>query len=145
MLKRNKGSDKMNPVWETQFKIIKGVLLVNSAIGVIGVFIANPPLPFLVGLLFGTIISLLNFRLLSLTLNKAVKMQPHQAQAYTSIRYMIRYLIIGLVLYISIQAEYIHVLGTIFGILSLKFVILQKELFNNKQYFKNIFKRKEAK
>lgn len=135
----------MNSIGETQIRIIKGVLIVNGIIGLVGILLVKPPMPFLTGLLFGTIISLLNFRLLSLTMKKAVEMQPHQAQVYATTRYMIRYFIIGMVLYISIKAEYIHVLGTFLGIITLKFVILKKELFNNKQYFKNIFKRKEAK
>lgn len=144
MSKRTKGSDGMDGIWDTQLKIIKGVLIVNGIIGAVAVFIAKPPMPFLTGLVFGTIIALLNFRLLSLTLNKAVKMQPHQARAYAASRYILRYIIIGMVLYISVKAEHIHALGTIAGIITLKFVVLQKELFNNKQYFKNIFKRKEA-
>ncbi|SDJ89353.1 ATP synthase subunit I [Natronincola ferrireducens] len=135
----------MSSLWDTQVKIVKGVLLLNTIIGIVGIFFVNSPMMFLTGLLFGTIMSLLNFRLLFLTLKKAVEMAPHQARVYTTSRYMLRYFIMGMILYISIKADYIHSFGTILGVITLKLVVLQKELFNDKQYFKNIFKRKEAK
>ncbi|MCC5909657.1 MAG: ATP synthase subunit I [Clostridiaceae bacterium] len=135
----------MDALRNTQMQIIKGVLIVNGCIAIIGLLLISPALPFLIGLLFGTIISILNFRLLYLTVNKAVTMREAQAKIYAASRYMLRYFVVGIVLYISIKADYINILGTILGIITLKIVILKKELFNSKAYFKNIFKRKEAK
>lgn len=133
----------MGLTWDTQLKVAKGVLIVNAIIGIISLFLIKPPLPFLLGLIFGTIISILNFRLLALTVEKSVKLEPSQAQTYAASRYMIRYFIVGIVLYISIKADYINVLGTIIGIITLKFVILKQEAFNDKEFFKKIFRRKE--
>jgi len=131
--------------WETQVKIAKGMVILNLIIAGISYFIFDPWVPFLTGLLFGTIIALLNFRLLSLTLEKSVRMLPEKAQVYATSRYFVRFLLYGIVLFISIRAEYINVLGTICGLISLKLIILKTELFNDPQYFKNIFKRKEGK
>ena len=134
----------MGLTWDTQFKIAKGVLIVNAIIGIISLFLIKTPLPFLLGLIFGTIISILNFRLLALTIEKAVKLEPGKAQTYTASRYMIRYFIVGIVLYVSIKANYINVLGTAIGMLTLKFVILKCEAFNDKEFFKKILRRKEV-
>ena len=87
----------MGSTWDVQIKVAKGVLILNSIIAGIGYFIFNPWTPFITGLLFGTIIALLNFRLLSLTLEKAVYMRPEKAQIYATSRYFIRFLLYGAV------------------------------------------------
>lgn len=135
----------MGSIWDTQIKIAKGMFILNFIIAGISYFIFDPWVPFLTGLFFGTIIALLNFRLLSLTLEKSVKMLPEKAQIYVSSRYFVRFLLSGIVMFISIKAEYINVLGTIFGLISLKLIILKVEVFNDSQFYKNIFKRKEGK
>lgn len=134
----------MGPTWDIQIKVAKGVLILNGLIALVSTFFITPWLPFFMGLLFGSLIGLLNFRLLSLTLEKAVKMPPGKAQAYASSQYFLRYIIMGAVIYISIQADYIHVLGTILGLISIKLVILKTELFSSKEFFQNIFKRREG-
>lgn len=135
---------RVNATKDLQLKIIKGVLVLNGCIGIVGLLLAKPPLPFLVGLLLGTIISILNFRLTALTLEKGLNMSPRRAEAYVASRYMIRYFIIGAVFYISIKADYIHLLGTVIGIITLKFVILYREIFGNKQFIQKIFRRREV-
>ncbi|KAB3530904.1 ATP synthase subunit I [Alkaliphilus serpentinus] len=132
-------------VKETQVNILIGALLLNGFFGVVGFFVVEDYFPYLGGILFGVIIALLNFRLLFLTLDRAVKMPPAKAQAYATSRYFIRYVITGVVVYVSIRAQHINVLGTILGLISLKLVIFKTQLFNSKAYFKNIFKRKEEK
>lgn len=129
----------MGQTWGIQVKIAKGVLLLNTAIAVFGFFIFKPWVPFLKGLIFGTIIAILNFRLLALTTEKAVKMPPHKAQVYAGTRYAIRYLINAIVLIISLKADYINALGTIIGLISIKPVVLKVGLFNDAKFFKNIF------
>ncbi len=80
---------------------------------------------------------------LSKTLSRAVQLPPDKAQSYTTRKYFLRYVIYGVVLWVSIQADYIHVLGTIVGLLLIKVVLLTTNLFNDKHYFLNIFRRKE--
>lgn len=144
MAEREKGSDQVNPLKNTHDKVIKGVILFDIIVGGLGLILIKPPLPFLTGLVFGTVISVLNFRLLYLTLNKAVQMPPAKAQVYATSRYFIRYIITGIVIYVSIKAQHINVLGTVVGLISLKIAVLATELFNSKQFFINIFKRKEG-
>ncbi|NLK72879.1 MAG: ATP synthase subunit I, partial [Clostridiales bacterium] len=91
----------------------------------------------------GTLIAVLNFNLLSNTMEKAAQMAPERAQRYASSKYYIRFAIYGVVLYISIIAPYINEVGTIIGLLTVKLVILIMYAFNDKNYYKKVFKRKK--
>lgn len=135
----------METVAEIQRKIFKGVIILSSLVSVFGFIFVKKPVPFVLGVLFGTIVGILNFRLMYLSLTKAVKMLPHKAQVYGTTSYFTRYAITGAVLFVSIKRDHINVLGTILGLVAMKMVILKYELFNDKNYFKEIFKRKEEK
>ncbi len=126
----------------TQLILLKGVAIFIGLLSVVSVVLLKEPKPFITGLVFGSIMGFLNFRLLYITLTKAVKMQPHKAQGYAVSNYMARYAITGAVLYVSIKADHINVFGVLVGLFALKLVILKKELFQ-KEFWKVIFKRKE--
>lgn len=128
---------------ELQRKIIKYMLFANFVLVVLSFFVLEQPLNFIAGLAFGSGISALNFKELGMTLSRAVSLPPSRAQAYATKKYFIRYIVTAVVLYISIVAPYINVIGTIIGLTMIKFIILATNLFNDKQYFKNIIKRKE--
>lgn len=134
----------MGQTWDTQIEIAKKVVLLNIILGIFGFFIFSPWIDFARGLVFGTAIAILNFRLLALTVEKSVLMEPDKAKIYAGTRYVIRYLINAVVLIVSLKADYINPLGTIIGLISIKFVVLRVGLFNDKSFFKKIFtKRKE--
>ncbi|SDY63444.1 ATP synthase subunit I [Tindallia californiensis] len=135
----------MDEIMNTQKKIAKKVILFNSIAGLAGSLFLRPVSALWMGLLFGTLISLLNFRLLYLTLNRAVTMAPAKAQKYTTFRYLIRYLLTAVVLVVSLRSPNIHTLGTVIGLLMIKMVVLQQSLFNDSKYFKNIISGKEEK
>lgn len=113
-----------------QLKIIKNSLIVMGIIAVGSFFIFPEPKPFVTGLLFGSFINILNFRSMAIALEKAVKMNSGSASVYTSVMYMVRMIIYGIVLYISLKAPYINVLGTIIGLLLIK-IVIQIENFLN--------------
>ena len=92
----------------------------------------------LLGLLFGTIIAVLNFKLLALTIEKSVSMPQSKAQVYSASRYILRMTIVGVVLLVSAKAPHIDIIGVAIGLVSPKFVILARKLLIDK------LKRKEA-
>ena len=92
----------------------------------------------LLGLLFGTIIAVLNFKLLALTIEKSVSMPQSKAQVYSASRYILRMTIVGVVLLVSAKAPHINIIGVAIGLVSPKFVILARKLLIDK------LKRKEA-
>lgn len=130
---------------DLQHKTVKWVLVIDLVLIAIFFLLSKEPLTWAYGLIFGGSIGVLNFIELGKTLEKAVTMNPRRAQAYTASKYFIRYILTGVVLLVSLKANYINVLGTIIGLLLVKFVIISTNLFNDKQYFKNIFIRKEEK
>ncbi len=95
-------------------------------------------IPMIVGIIFGSVIAILNFRLLALTLEKAVNLPPGKAQAYTGVRYMIRLAITAAALIVSIKNPNLHIIGTAIGLISTQVVIFIKTLLASK------FKRKEV-
>lgn len=135
----------MTDVERTQKEIQRQVLAINMTVGLIGSIFIRPVLPLWMGLVFGTVVSLLNFRLLYLTINRAVTMAPGKAQKYTTSRYMIRYFLTAAVIVVSLKSSDINPLGTVIGLLMIKAVILKQNLFNDATYFKNIFSGKEEK
>jgi hypothetical protein len=100
-------------------------------------------MPFAIGLTFGVIISSVNFFELARTVHQSVLMPPKKAHGYATRHYFLRFIINAVVIFISIQAPYINIFGTILGLLLIKFVIYFTNLFNDKEYFKNIIRRKE--
>jgi hypothetical protein len=133
----------MESIKKMQFDMLRKVILVICFISGASVFIMDEPLGFIYGLVFGSGISLLNFFELANTLNRAVLMRPDKAQSFTVIKYFIRYIVTAIVVYISIVAPYINVLGTILGLIIIKLIILVSNLLGDKNYFKKIFRRKE--
>lgn len=130
----------MNETLELRMKIFKYTIILSIIIGIGSIFALNEPIPFLYGLAFGTLMSILNFSLLAKTVEKAVTMDPEKAKLYMTSRYSIRFFLYGVVLFVSIQAPYINVLGTIVGILSIKAIIYAINIFNDKEYFKRIWR-----
>ncbi len=87
-------------------------------------FVFKNPKPIVLGYIFGTIISILGFKLLHNTINKAVDMPPGKATAYSTVHYMLRYFIYFIVLGVAALADYLNFPAAILGLLMVKFVIL---------------------
>lgn len=118
--------------------VTKGIIVYDLIVIILLLITSTFDKPMLLGLLFGTLIAMLNFRLLAITINKSVTMPVSKAQIYSSAQYMMRMLITGVVIFVSVKAPYLHVIGVAIGLLSPKFVILAKALLIDK------LKRKEA-
>ncbi|MGL4796407.1 MAG: ATP synthase subunit I [Paraclostridium sp.] len=116
----------------------KGIIVFDLIALVLILLLSNSVKEMVTGLLFGSIISVLNFRLLAISLQKAVNYSVGKAQAYTSAQYSVRMFIIAVVLFVSVKSPHISVIGTTIGLLSTKFAILGKTLVIDK------LKRKEA-
>ncbi len=132
-----------NSLKSLENRILAFVLYADIALAIISVLVMEEPLRFILGLVFGSTISALNFKELSVTLRRAVEMQPARAQTFATKKYFFRYIVTAVVIYIAIVAPYINVIGTIVGLILIKFIILATNLFNDKHYYKNILKRKE--
>ena len=118
--------------------VTKGVIVYDLIFIILLLITSTFNKTMILGLLFGTMIAMLNFRLLAITINKSVTMPVSKAQIYSSAQYMMRMLITGVVIFVSVKAPHLNVIGVAIGLLSPKFVILAKALLIDK------LKRKEA-
>ena len=118
--------------------VTKGVIVYNFIVMILLLITSTFNKPMILGLVFGTIIAVLNFRLLAITLQKSLTMPVSRAQIYSGTQYMMRMIVTGVVLLVSIKSPNLNIIGAVIGLLGPKFVILAKTLLIDK------LKRKEA-
>ncbi len=82
----------------------------------ISVFIVKDIKSFIIGLLFGTIFSILKLILLEKTLNKAMGMSSSKAINYTRIHYTLRFFLTFVVLFVGYLRGF-DIIGVVIGIL----------------------------
>lgn len=114
----------MDELIKTKKVIIKNATIITGIGAILVFFLADDYLPYLKGVIFGFLIALLCFQQLSISLSKAMSLSPEKAQIFVAKRYLIRLFIYGLVIYISIVADYINVIGTLFGMISIKLSVI---------------------
>lgn len=118
-----------------QDKVISGIIKKAIAlsliiIGILAIFLKEPK-PYILGMIFGSSISILSFILMALTTRKAVLMEPSKAYGYSVGNYFIRYTIYFAVLLVAAKAEYIDFLATVLGIFVIKIVILSNAIYDS--------------
>lgn len=97
-------------------------ILIISGIGFfIGCFFVENIFWWAKGIAFGAIFSSLKLVLMEKTFEKVVVKEPNQAKIYAQINYFARYLLTGLVLVIAALEPSINIVGTIIGLISMKF------------------------
>lgn len=133
----------MTEVRALQISVIKYTYFIVGLASVallIGIKLAA--IPYILGLVLGSTISVLTFMLLANTLVKASFMSPGRAQIYMGVNYFLRFAIIAIVLYISTQMPYLNVFATVIGIFMVKGILYFIQLSDKRQLKQN-FKRKE--
>ena len=119
----------MNEVKSLQVLVIK---LVSRVVGIssLGLLVSlqGKAIPYVLGLILGSAISVLLFMLLANTIVKASFMDPGKAQLYTGSQYIVRMSIMAVVLYISTQVSYLNVFATAVGIFMVKAVLYAIQL-----------------
>ena len=104
-----------------------GLSLVVS--GVLLMALKNPK-PAVLGWIFGSLIAMAMFKLMYLTLLRAVDKSEAQASRYAGMHYLFRFALYAAVLVVAAKAEYLSLVGTFFGLLSVKYVILFRNMFD---------------
>lgn len=119
-------------------KVTLGIPVYDLIAILILVLISKFSIPMMTAIIFGSVIAALNFRLLALTLEKAVDLPPGKAQVHTGTRYIIRLVITAAALIVSIKNDNLHIIGTVIGLMSTQVVIFIQNLISSK------LKRKEG-
>ncbi len=109
--------------------IKRSIILIVVALAVMAVAFKEPK-PYLYGMLFGSIINILNFRLMYLSTKKAMALNMKGAQVHIVVNYLIRYMIYGLVLIVAVKADYMSLYTVILGLFVVKIVILSDAFYD---------------
>ncbi len=112
------------------FKIVRRTAIFSLLIIGVMAFVFKESKPIILGYVFGTLISILAFKLLDNTINKSVKMTPAKASGYATLQYFIRYFIYAIVLVVAAIADYLNFPAAVLGLLMVKIVILTSTIFD---------------
>ncbi|MGM0471017.1 MAG: ATP synthase subunit I [Bacillota bacterium] len=128
----------MEQGWQQTEAEIRGQVL--KAVGLMTLLLAlSLRLDWVLGYLLGSLISLLMFRLLALSIDEAVTMQIKGAQSSVFKKYLIRYLILGVVLYTALQVDHLNFLATVIGLFMVKLTIVTTTLYREaRDYLDNL-------
>lgn len=107
-----------------QIKIILRALIFAVVLSMLIAFIFSNPKEYIYGLLFSTSITVLNFRLMSISIQRALNMPQKKIKFFIATNYAIRTAIYGIILSVSYMADYLNFYTAIIGIFSVKIVIL---------------------
>lgn len=119
--------------WELRKSISLTALGLGAIFCLFSVIAVESYLPAVLGVIFGTLISVLNFNLLAKTTEKIAGMNPQQAQMKVTVNYVIRYVIYGVVLFISIKAPYLNPIGTTAGFFTCIIALYITQILQNKK------------
>jgi len=105
-------------------KIFKGIVVLDVIFIAIIYILGKFDIPMLQGILIGSVYALLNFRLIAVSLNRAVQMSPGRAQVFASISYMGRLALTAAIILAAIKVDYINAFGVIVPMFFPKIIIV---------------------
>lgn len=123
---------KLSITLKTVVSISKGVLFLDAIVLVILAITGMISKTIIISLGFGSIYAILNLRLLSLALEKALKMPPSRAQIYASSQYFLRMALTGVVILLALKADYLNPIAVIAPMFFPKIVILGNNIIKAK-------------
>lgn len=109
--------------------IIRALILALIFSGIILLLLPNPK-EYIYGLIFGTSINVLNFRLMGITFEKAMNMPQKRIMPYIMSQYLLRYIIYAIMLVVSAVADYISLYTAILGLFMIKIAILSNPIYD---------------
>jgi len=95
-------------------------------------FAGTEPLKFVLGVFIGGVYSILNFKVLQLLCEKAIKMPSGKVTGYLQIRYMLKFLVTGVIIYIAIINPWSNIIGVLLGLFATKVSIYVIQFFSKK-------------
>lgn len=125
-----KGSEGMGTTWDVQVRVAKGIIIFNLIVIAIGTILLKDWKPFVIGNICGSIVAIVNFRLLAISMERLITMKSDKAGKHVRSGALIRLLINGVIIYVSLTSKHINAIGTVIGLLSIKPIILIEGLLH---------------
>lgn len=104
---------------QTSIDMIKNITFI-FLIALTGVFFTKNYLPYILGLLLGTVFSIVKLILLEKSIDKSLEMDGTPAQNYIFTQYILRYILTALVLFFAVTDKNLNIIGFIIGLFSLQ-------------------------
>jgi len=123
-----------------QLWIIKRTLSIALILSMLILIIVSNPKEYIYGLLFSTCITVLNFRLMCISIERSLDMAQKKIKFFILGNYAMRTFIYGIVIFISYIADYLNLYTAILGLFSVKITIIFG-VFYKKGLFKFIKKQ----
>ncbi|MDK2804223.1 ATP synthase subunit I [Acetoanaerobium noterae] len=114
----------MDTTLRETIKLLKGIIVLDIIFIAIIYILGKFDIPMLQGILIGSVYALLNFRLIAVSLNRAVQMSPGRAQIFASISYMGRLALTAAIILAAIKVDYINAFGVIVPMFFPKIIIV---------------------
>lgn len=118
----------MDATLRETIKIFKGIVVLDVIFIAIIYILGKFDIPMLQGILIGSVYALLNFRLIAVSLNRAVQMSPGRAQVFASISYMGRLALTAAIILAAIKVDYINAFGVIVPMFFPKIIIVSSAI-----------------
>ena len=114
----------MDATLRETIKIFKGNVVLDVIFIAIIYILGKFDIPMLQGILIGSVYALLNFRLIAVSLNRAVQMSPGRAQVFAGVSYVGRLALTAAIILAAIKVDYINAFGVIIPMFFPKAIIV---------------------
>ena len=114
----------MDATLRETIKIFKGIVVLDIIFIAIIYILGKFDIPMLQGILIGSVYALLNFRLIAVSLNRAVQMSPGRAQVFAGVSYVGRLALTAAIILAAIKVDYINAFGVIVPMFFPKIIIV---------------------
>ena len=118
----------MDATLQETIKIFKGIVVLDVIFIAIIYILGKFDIPMLQGILIGSVYALLNFRLIAVSLNRAVQMSPGRAQVFAGVSYVGRLALTAAIILAAIKVDYINAFGVIVPMFFPKIIIVSSAI-----------------
>ncbi|MBP8762711.1 ATP synthase I chain [Acetoanaerobium noterae] len=118
----------MDATLRETIKIFKGIVVLDVIFIAIIYILGKFDIPMLQGILIGSVYALLNFRLIAVSLNRAVQMSPGRAQVFAGVSYVGRLALTAAIILAAIKVDYINAFGVIVPMFFPKIIIVSSAI-----------------
>ena len=118
----------MDTTLRETIKLLKGIIALDIIFIAIIYILGKFDIPMLQGILIGSVYALLNFRLIAVSLNRAVQMSPGRAQVFAGVSYVGRLALTAAIILAAIKVDYINAFGVIVPMFFPKIIIVSSAI-----------------
>ena len=118
----------MDTTLRETIKLLKGIIVLDIIFIAIIYILGKFDISMFQGILIGSVYTLLNFRLIAVSLKRAVQMSPGRAQVFAGVSYVGRLALTAAIILAAIKVDYINAFGVIVPMFFPKIIIVSSAI-----------------